>query len=236
MKPWSDEPQGEPQGQSREDWLGLVEEVLAEVETAATPGDRAGLLCRVAEIYERRQSDPDSALVTLQAAFKEHPGSGKVVSEMERLARSSGRWGDVIASTTEVADTIVDAKQAADLWVQIAFWNDTGLAQLPEAADAARRALALAPAHGGALALLEALYRRQRSWDAYVEILAKKWDDPHRDHYKIAESYGEVLRYEPAHRGALEGLAVLHEEANRWEDAAATLEKLVAVVGTDEER
>ncbi len=41
--------------------------------------------------------------------------------------------------------------------MQIAFWNETGRAQLDEAAKAAETALALEPAHGGALALLENL-------------------------------------------------------------------------------
>jgi tetratricopeptide (TPR) repeat protein len=220
----------EPDGESREAWLGLCEEILSEVETTADAGERAALLCRVAEIYERRLADPDNALVSLQAAFKEHTGSGRVVQEMERLARSSGRWAEVIASTAEVADTVIDARQAADLWVQIAFWNDTGLGALDQAADAAGRALALAPGHGGALALLEGLYRRQQRWDLFVDVLGKKWNDPYRDHYKIAEGYAEVLRYEPQHLGALAGLARLQEEASQWEAAAETLGKLVAAV------
>src|SRR5262245_59811300 len=129
----------EPDGESREAWLGLCEEILSEVETTADAAERAALLCRVAEIYERRLGDPDNALGSLQAAFKEHTGSGRVVQEMERLARSSGRWAEVVASTAEVADTVIDARQAADLWVQIAFWYDTGLGALDQAADAGTR-------------------------------------------------------------------------------------------------
>jgi tetratricopeptide (TPR) repeat protein len=219
-----------PQGEAREDWLGLVEDLLSQVETAADSNDRVPLLCRVAEVYERRLADPDNALISLQVAFKLDPASGLVVRELERLARSNGRWADVIGSTAEVADTLVDARRAADVWVQIAFWYDTGLVSLGDAVDAASRALALAPGHGGALALLEDLYRRQKAWDRYVEILERKWHDPYRDHYKIAECYGEVLRYEPQHRAALEGLARLQQETNQWEAAADTLKRLAAVV------
>ena len=49
MSPWADE-QGEPQQQG----LELVEDLLTQVEAAGTAGDRATLLCRVAEVYERR--------------------------------------------------------------------------------------------------------------------------------------------------------------------------------------
>ena len=140
------------------------------------------MLCRVAEIYERRLNDPNGALVTLQAALEQDPTSGRVVQEMERVARSSGCWKELIAITAEVASGLDEPKQSADLWVQIAFWDESGLGLPEEAANAARAALNLAPSHGGALALLEDLYRRQRSWDRYVEILIHKHqlaiDDP----------------------------------------------------------
>ena len=89
--------------------------------------------------------------------------------------------------------------------MQIAFWDESGLGLPEEAANAARAALNLAPTHGGALALLEDLYRRQRSWDRYVEILAHKHQLANDDPYKLQEAYGEVLRYEPQHAGRADG-------------------------------
>jgi len=62
--------------------------------------------------------------------------------------------------------------------------------------------LNLAPTHGGALALLEDLYKRQRQWDRYVEILVHKQGLGTEDPYKLAEAYREVLRYEPAGSGS----------------------------------
>src|SRR4029077_12563888 len=108
---------------------------------------------------------------------------------MERVARSTGRWAELVEVTAEVASGLADPKQGADLWVQIALWSESGQGMSDEAAKAAGAALELAPEHGGALALLEDLYRRQRSWDRYVEILSKKRDTPNYDPYKLAESY-----------------------------------------------
>jgi hypothetical protein len=53
--------------------------------------------------------------------------------------------------------------------------------------------------HGGALALLEDLYKRQRNWDSYVEILIAQAPAGDDDPYKLREAYREVLRYEPQH-------------------------------------
>ncbi len=213
-----------------EDWAARVEELLVEAEAAPSGTERAQVLCRVAEIYERRLGDPSSALVTLQAALEEEPTSGRVIQEMERVARGNGFWSQLVAATAEVAAGLPDPKQAADLWVQIAFWNESGLAMLDEAARAASAALDLEPTHGGALMLLEELYRRQRNWDGYVEILARKRERPGTDAEKLTDAYREVLRYEPRHPGALEGLGRAHEDAGEWENAAEVFRRLIAAL------
>src|SRR6187401_1573371 len=184
-----DQPPPPPSG---EDWPARIEELLTEAEAAPSIGERANVLCRVAEIYERRLNDPNGALVTLQAALEQDPTSGRAVQEMERVARSSGCWKELIAITAEVASGLDDPKQSADLWVQIAFWDESGLGMPEEATNAARAALNLAPSHGGALALLEDLYKRQRNWASYVDILNHKYQLATEDPYKLREAFAEV--------------------------------------------
>ncbi|HEY6478192.1 MAG TPA: hypothetical protein VI456_16555, partial [Polyangia bacterium] len=224
------DPEQPPQPQPVEDWPARIEALLHDAEGAAAGAERTAVLCRISEIYERRLADPSGALVTLQTALADDPTSGRVIQEMERIARGHGIWGELAAVTAEVAGGLEDRKLAADLWVQIAFWNETGRAQLDEAAKAAETALTLEPAHGGALALLENLYRRQRSWDRYVEVLGHRRDRPGADPAKLGDSYREVLRYEPRHAGALDGLARLHEEAGDWDAGAEALRRLCAAL------
>ena len=224
------DPEQPPQSPPVEDWSARIEALLQEAEGAPTGAERTAVLCRISEIYERRLGDPSGALVTLQTALADDPTSGQVIQEMERIARGHGIWGELASATAEVAGGLEDRKLAADLWVQIAFWNETGRAQLDEAAKAAETALTLEPAHGGALALLENLYRRQRNWDRYVEVLGSRRDRPGADPAKLGDSYREVLRYEPRHAGALDGLARLHEEAGDWDAAAEASRRLSAAL------
>ena len=109
-----------------EDWPAQIETLLAEAEKAAAGAERTELLCRISEIYERRLGDPNGALVTLQTALTDDPASGRVIQEMERIARGHGIWGELAAVIADVAAALAEPKQAADLWVQIAFWNETG--------------------------------------------------------------------------------------------------------------
>ena len=182
-RPPAPAPEPPPPG---EDWPARIEQLLTEAEAAPSVAERAEVLCRVAEIYERRLGDPNGALVTLQAALEQDPTSGRVVQEMERVARNANVWTQLVAITAEVASGLEDPNQSADLWVQMAFWYENGLGLADEAANAARAALDLNPTHGGALALLENLYRRQRSWDRYIEILARR-RRPDDDPYKLIE-------------------------------------------------
>ena len=62
-----------------EDWSARIEQLLTEAEAAPSVAERTEVLCRVAEIYERRLGDPNGALVTLQAALEQDPASGRVV-------------------------------------------------------------------------------------------------------------------------------------------------------------
>jgi golgin subfamily B member 1 len=224
-----------------ENWAARIDALLVEAESAPAGAERTAVLCRISEIYERRLGDPSGALVTLQTALAEDPASGRVIQEMERIARGNGSWGELVVVTAEVAAGLEargpeDRKQAADLWVQIAFWNETGRAQLDEATRAAETALALESEHGGALALLENLYRRQRSWDRYVETLGRRRQAPGADPGKLGEAYREVLRYEPRHAGALAGLAWVQEGAGEWDAAAEAFRQLVAVLPEGAER
>src|SRR3954470_10985813 len=228
-----------------ENWAARIDALLLEAESAPAGAERTALLCQISEIYERRLGDPNGALVTLQAALAEDPSSGRVIQEMERIARGNGFWAELVAVTAEIAGGLEagapedgtpdggrsgDRRQAADLWVQIAFWNETGRAQLDEATKAAETALTLEPAHGGALALLENLYRRQRSWDRYVEILGRRRHLRGAEPRKVVDAYREVLRYEPRHAGALGGLARVQEESGEWDSAAEAYRQLVGVL------
>src|SRR5580704_17948079 len=176
MSPEVVDPEPPPPSPPAEDWGARVDELLAQAEAAPPGSPRALLLCRVAEIYERRLGDPGGALLTLQAALEEDPASGRVIQEMERVARGNGVWSQLVGATAEVAGNLHDRKQAADLWGQIAFWSESGLARLDEAATAARSCCSRSCIGGSA-----ARIAMSRSWRASASgpaSISARWPMP----------------------------------------------------------
>ena len=86
-----------------ENWGARIDALLLEAESAPAGAERTAVLCQISEIYERRLGDPSGALVTLQTALAEDPASGRVIQEMERIARGNGFWAELVAVTAEVA-------------------------------------------------------------------------------------------------------------------------------------
>ncbi len=212
------------------DWAGQIAALFDEAEATPPGAERAAVLCRIAEIQERRMGDPPGALSVLETALSEAPASGRVIEGLERIARNNGMWSELVALATGVAETLEDPKAAADLWVQIAFWNETGRARLDEAVAAAEAALQLDSTHGGALVVLGNLLRRLRQWDRYVAVLDNRRDLAGLDAARLAEGYREVLRFEPRHAGALDGLARALEELGEWVESGDVLRRLIDLV------
>ncbi len=169
-----------------EDWAARIDELLLEAETAPAGAERTAVLCRISEIYERRLGDPSGALVTLQTALAEDPDqrAGDPGDGTDRArATASGASSPRSPPRSPRASRIT--KQAAIFGCRSRSGTRPGARSSTRRPRRPRRALTLEPAHGGALALLENLYRRQRHWDRYVEILARRRHLPGTDPSKL---------------------------------------------------
>ena len=223
-----------------EDWAARIDELLLQAETAPAGAERTAVLCRVSEIYERRLGDPNGALVTLQTALAEDPTSGRVIQEMERIARGNGFWGELVAVTAEVAEGSrpgpdarrpEDRKQAADLWVQIAFWNETGRAQLDEATKAAESG---AGAGAGPRRRAGICSRSSIAGSGAGIATSRSWRAGASARRPIpARSATPIGRCCATSRGTpvrSKGSAVCTRRAGEWDAAAETLRRLVAAL------
>lgn len=160
---------------AKAEWTLLTEVLLDRVNQCEDPQDRIDILNAVAKIYEEELSEPESAFVVLQAAFREDYAHERTARELERLAESAHKWEDLLSEYTQRVQSLEgeDPDSAADLWVKIGRWYGDHLAHLDYAIHSVECALRLDANHLGALSALADFQRTRQSWPELIETLRK---------------------------------------------------------------
>ena len=215
-------------------------EVLCEV---APPGERVGLMRRVAMESEAREGDSERAIRHYERVLEADPLADDALSGLERLYRRDGRW-DRLASLLERHAAAIRAPAArADKWGEAADVYECELGDIARAVEAHQNALAAQADRRDSLSALAALYQRigqparslevvvrharlegARGADLWVQaaaIAAEVLRDP-----DVAEQHLEkALAVDPNHEGALIALARVYQGTAQWGKAAARLEE-----------
>ncbi|MHC4601544.1 MAG: hypothetical protein ACYS47_21325, partial [Planctomycetota bacterium] len=112
--------------------------ILLEIEATSDPGAVTALHRKRARLLSRELGDEGEALRSLREAARQAPGDFTILSEMETLARRSGRWLDLAKILKEMGRHSGAEEEKADLYAQAGdlFWER--LSDFP----AARRAYA----------------------------------------------------------------------------------------------
>ncbi len=238
----------------RKVWPELVELLLARVEYVGETEEKIKLFVEIARIYEEHIGDRDSAFIMLQAAFREDYSSNAVAAELERLANLTNKWADLLSEYTQAAQSMEDAKQAADLWVKIARWYDSALHHTEYAITSAKEAQNRQPNHLGAMAALADFYRKESQWKELVGVLSKHAEtetDPAQrvevllalaetfeihigDAGQAVLAYDQALQVDEHCLKAIEALERLHRRTQAWERLADVLAKKSQVVSDGE--
>jgi tetratricopeptide (TPR) repeat protein len=161
--------------------------------------ERATWLRRIAELSEQRLHELPRALDALGRALREDPLAFQTADEIERVSRAGGLGGEGARRIEAVLDELEGAALAEMALRAARLYEEAK--QMTGAEEAAerlyQRALAVEPENGGALASLEALYRRRKDGPSLAGILERRG----------------ALEYDPDKRAALYGEAAkLHEE------------------------
>jgi golgin subfamily B member 1 len=211
----------EPIYEDDADWPRLVELLAAKLSVTEDRRDRAAIFQRIAELSEQRLRDPVRALDAAGGWLVEDPSSAEALAEVERLAASLGRWGEVGARLSGiVGGADLDPEVRLQLLLRLGAVQLDRIGDVAGATATLQAALDIDDESAAALESLERIYRGIGDQRSLAAVLVRR---------------GE-LAYEPtAKRGAFAEVADLRERMGDVDGAVAAWRRVLELDEADRE-
>lgn len=241
-----------------EQWHNLFESVECQLEMLDAaevddPDERLRLYVQRAQVYYEQFNQTEEAIEDYQRAFAIQKDSDLVVSALDRLYRSEGRWDDVMELYREQLQLAGDEDRLVELHIEMADICQENLGDFERAFELLDMVLELRPHHRRALDVLQSMYVQSGQWDAVAEVLSRK-AEAEEGSAKIellleradvfvekmeqldsaAEVYVNVLGVDPSYEPAIEKLKELYEAMEAWEQKYAIFEHEAEIAGGDD--
>jgi len=156
------------------DYSKLIGAHEVQVRCADTVERRVELLHQIARLYEDAAGDLNAAFSTQARALAADPTNETTQAELDRIARSTGRFEDLAQTFRELAEKQQDAAIASQLYTAGARVYEHDLGNLETATAIYQRVLEIDPANLGAAEALESLYRGTNKYPELSRILQRK--------------------------------------------------------------
>ena len=226
-------------------WEKLIELLLARTDHTDSVDETVALLQDVAGIYEEKMDMPEQAFVVLQAAFKQDYTNDITAKNLERLARSTNKWNELLSDYGTVVQNIVDPRVRADLHVKMGRWYGNELGRMDYAIASLQQALQLDPECVKAYDALAEFYRKSARWAELVQVLKRQAEletEPEKkvklygnmaelyetqlsDPASSIKSYRKVLDVDENNQDALDSLERLYRMQQQWEPLIEIMER-----------
>ncbi len=219
---------------------------------------KLALLREVAALYEGKVKEPQKAFARYLTAFSLFPSDEQTSVDVERAAKVTGEWTQVVSAFNAAIDGAIDAGDAGlaiTLRLKLGRVLVEEMQQIDEALAAYRAVYDADSENAEALAALERLYRTTQRYADLLGIYEKRRDlsgDPGekkaisyeiaklyetelKDLDKAIETYDGVLEDEPTDAHSLKALDVLYRQLERWEPYVDVLRRRIELDATEQE-
>lgn len=238
------------------DYQKLIAVHEVQVRRAEDVSRRVELLHQIAQLHEDAAGDHSSAFTTLARALEQEPSNDVTQSQIDRVARATGRFADLATVYRELGSHQEDAELASELTMMSARVYETDIGDLDTAIALYRKVLELDPRQRAAAESLERLFRQTDRYQDLSLILQRKafmLDEPsaqkealfqaaaiEEDVLELPEAaiavYKKILEIDEDDARALDALIKRYVGLSRWDDLLAAYSRKADLVADSEEK
>lgn len=238
------------------DYQKLIGAHEVQVRRADDATRRVELLHQIAQLHEDAAADLGSAFATLARALEEDPANDQTVTQIDRVARATGRFADLATVYQRLGAKQEDAQLASALIMMSARVYEADIGDVDTAISLYRRVLEIDPVSLAAAESLERLFRQSERYQDLSLILQRKAeivDEPadkkdalfqaaaiEEDVLEQPEAaiavYQKVLAIDEDDLRALDALIKRYLGLSRWSDLLAVYSKKADLVADPEEK
>lgn len=236
-------------------WPELASALTTRAAAAGASPKGRDLRFEAAEIFEAKLGDEKKARDVYSEILAEDPGHAKAGDALARLAEKAGDFKTLVGLLEKRAEARRGAERV-EILARVAEVYEDHLSDLPESIRRYEAVLAAEPTHLGALKGLDRIYNRLNRYKELLEVLEKQvsvaatprqkinlydrmaalYDEEFLDHAKAAHCLEQILAMDPAHDGAMTGLARHYRALEKWEEVVKLYEKHAAVTSDEDRR
>lgn len=238
------------------DYQKLIGVHEVQVRRADDSARRVDLLHQIAQLHEDAASDLGSAFSTLARALEEDPAQEQTQTQIDRVARATGRFADLATVYQKLGAKQEDAALGSALIMMSAKVYESDIGDVDTAISLYRRVLEIDGTHLAAAESLERLFRQTERYQDLSQILQSKSeivDEPadkkdalfqaaaiEEDVLEQPEAaiavYKKVLAIDEDDVRALDALIKRYLGLSRWQDLLAVYSKKADLVGDPDEK
>ncbi len=225
--------------------LGMIEDIEQRID----------IYRKVADIFEEKLEQPDNAFVVMLRAFQEDYVNDDTAAYLERLASVTGRWEELLQAANQVLAAVEKRDVQISLCLKIGKWYADKLDNPEYALACYQRVLQLDSENATALQLTGHLYRANKQWDEYVEVLKRAVDFEKEDEKRkdllveLGEVYEEYLgdipeartafqqavALDPGLEKAIDALERIYGASENWRELITVLRRKIEVLEEPDE-
>ena len=214
-------------------------------EMTEDPAEKADVFVLLGELQEEQFSSAEHAIKHYREALDAVPMHVGALKALERIYRARSEWLDLIDVLKKKIEAIEEPEQKLAAKLELAEAYEDRVSDKAQAVQQYRAVLEEQPENLQALKGLERLYAHQELWQELLDVLERQlglvsaereqialltrmaamYEEEFLKHDKAAERLEQVVDLEPTHTAALQGLARLYRQLQRWDELIQTFER-----------